>query len=398
MKQTKLAVALKATLLGVSLVLAPSAFAADKELLDILKVNGSISQAQYDQLIKKADQPSESSELLKKMAWAGKIKVSGDLRLRQENNKGSSSKDGNKDRQRIRARIGVYADIADNVQAGVRFATGSDSSATSTNQTLEDDFSEKDLWVDLAYINWQPIDGLDLVGGKFKQPWHNFKTGLIWDGDINPEGAALRYTSHLSGAKLVFSAGHLVRSEDSNDTASEDAKVTFGQLAAHFKIANANTILGVSVFDFDARNGESTMAASYQDSEQFKLTEVFAETNIELGLPVKLYGQYVINNDAEGVNGGEDTAWLLGAGTKLGKWKMSYDYRETELNAVNGLFNDSDFAGGNTDSEGSRWKLAYEISKNFSVGTTYLDSEVKRLNAASKGDQDTWQIDLVAKF
>ena len=84
MKQTKLAVALKATLLGVSLVLAPSAFAADKELLDILKVNGSISQAQYDQLIKKADQPSESSELLKKMAWAGKIKVSGDLRVRQE--------------------------------------------------------------------------------------------------------------------------------------------------------------------------------------------------------------------------------------------------------------------------------------------------------------------------
>ncbi|MBQ0723939.1 MAG: putative porin [Cycloclasticus sp.] len=398
MKQTKLSVAIKATLLGASIVLAPASFAADKELLDILKANGSLSQAQYDQLIQKADQPSESSELLKKMAWAGKIKVSGDLRLRQENNKGSSTKDGNKDRQRIRARIGVYADIADNVQAGVRFATGSSSSATSTNQTLENDFEEKELWIDLAYINWQPIDGLELIGGKFKQPWHNFKTGLIWDGDINPEGAALRYTTHLAGTDLVVSAGHLVRSEDSNDTVSEDAKVTFGQLAAHFKIANANTILGFSVFDFDARNGESTMAASYQDSEQFKLTEVFAETNIELGLPVKLYGQYVINNDADGVNDGEDTAWLLGAGTKLGKWKMSYDYRETELNAVNGLFNDSDFAGGNTGSEGSRWKLAYEISKNFSVGTTYLDSEVKRLNAASKGDQDTWQIDLVAKF
>jgi hypothetical protein len=388
MKNTKLSVAVKATLLGASITLAPAAFAADKELLDMLKSNGAITPAQYDKLMAKPDQTKE----LKKMAWAGKIKVKGDLRLRQENKKGISSDD----RQRVRARIGIYADIADNVQGGVRLTTGG--SATSGNTTLKDDYDVKDVNIDLAYINWQPVEGLNLVGGKFKKPWQEVSGGLVWDGDLNPEGAALQYTAKAGGATWIASAGHLVQSEDSNDTVSEDAKVTFAQLATKFKVAGASTKLGVSVFDFDGEDGSTPDAAPYQDTSQYKITELFAETKVDLGLPVKFYGQYAVNNDADGANSGEDTAWLLGAATKMGKWKASYDYRETELNAVNGLFNDSDFAVGNTASEGSRWKLSYAINKNFSIGTTYLDTEINSENPGNEGDQDTWQIDLKAKF
>tara|TARA_R110002074_G_scaffold114782_1_gene245434 strand:+ start:65435 stop:66727 length:1293 start_codon:yes stop_codon:yes gene_type:complete len=54
MKQTKLSVAIKATLLGASIALAPAAFAADKELLEALLSNGSLSQGQYDTLMKNA--------------------------------------------------------------------------------------------------------------------------------------------------------------------------------------------------------------------------------------------------------------------------------------------------------------------------------------------------------
>jgi len=399
MKQSKLSVAIKATLLGASIALAPAAFAVDKELLDILKANGAISADQYTELsmsnmMNKGNKPSD--ELLKKMAWAGKIKIKGDLRLRQENNKGTSTKDGNKDRQRIRARIGVYADVADNVQVGVRLATGG--STTSANSTLEDDFDMKSIYLDLAYINWQPLNGLEVIGGKFKQPWEKVTGAMVWDGDVNPEGLALRYTTPFAGAKLIATAGHLVMSESSNDTVSEDAKVTFAQLAAKFKIAGSKTKVGVSIFDFDARNGTlPSIGLGNSADTEFNLSEVFAETNIQLGLPVKLYGHYVKNNDASGVNSSEDTAWLLGVGTKMGNWKASYDYRDTEANAVNSTFNDSDFAGGNTDSKGSRWKLAYKIDKNFSIATTYLDTEIGSLGS-NKGDQDTWQIDLKAKF
>ena len=50
MKQTKLSVAIKATLLGASIAFAPAALSADKELLDILKANGAITEDQYLEL------------------------------------------------------------------------------------------------------------------------------------------------------------------------------------------------------------------------------------------------------------------------------------------------------------------------------------------------------------
>lgn len=392
MKQTKLAVAIKATIFGATLAVAPAAFSADKDLLDILRANGSISQGQYDELMKKSS--SVSDEALKKMAWAGKLKIKGDLRVRQELVSGDEE---NKDRQRIRARIGAYADVADNVKAGLRLATGG--SATSGNQDLDSNFTMKDIFLDLAYINWQPVEGLELIGGKMKKPWQGIKTGLIWDGDLNPEGVAARYTTKLGGAKLIASAGHLVQSDSSNDTISEDEKVVFAQLAAKFKLAGAKTKAGISIYDFDAENGVALTTGGGNDTADISLTELFAETKVDLGLPVKFYGQYVKNNDATGVNSGEDTAWLLGAGIKYGNWKASYDYRETELNAVNGAFNDSDFAVGMTASEGSRWKLSYKLSKNFSLATTYYDAEINDINAAATpGDQDVWHIDFKVKF
>ena len=186
---------LKATLLGAALAMAPAAFSADKELLDILKANGSITQSQYETLLKKADKSSD--ELLKKMAWAGKIKikikVKGDLHLRQEfvnAQGGTSNLDSDEDRQRYRARIGIYADVADNVEVGVRLASAG--GATSTNETLGDGFANDAVYFDLAYINWQPLEGLEVIGGKFKKPWQEVSGGLVWDSDVNPEGLSLR--------------------------------------------------------------------------------------------------------------------------------------------------------------------------------------------------------------
>jgi len=399
MKQTKLSVAIKATLLGASIALAPAAFAVDKELLDILKANGAITEDQYIELsmsnmMDKQSKPSDA--MLKKMAWAGKIKVKGDLRVRNEN-RSSSNGVSTKGRQRYRARIGVYADVTDNVKAGIRISSGKNDTATSTNETIDDNFDKDDVGIDLAYINWTALNGLELIGGKFKQPWEQVSGGMVWDGDLNPEGVAARYTTALGGAQVITSAG-VLSLDDNGSSSSEDETINFAQVATKFKVAGAKSKFGVSVFDFSEGDNNPLATAKGNDATQFQLVELFGETNLDLGLPVKLYGHYVKNNDADGVNSGEDTAWLLGVGTKMGKWKASYDYREVELNSVFAAFNDSDFADGYTDSEGSRWKLSYAINKNFSVGTTYLDTEMGTLTSKGKGDVDTWQIDLKAKF
>jgi len=195
MKQTTLSIALKATLLGASIALAPTAFAADKELLDILKANGAITEDQYTELsmsnmMNKQSKPSD--EMLKKMAWAGKIKIKGDLRVRQEyqtEDTGTGSGYG-EDRQRYRARVGIYADVTNNVKAGVRLVSAG--GATSTNETLGDGFSNDSVFFDLAYINWSPLKGLEVIGGKFKNPWQSIGAAIFWDGNVNTEGGTLR--------------------------------------------------------------------------------------------------------------------------------------------------------------------------------------------------------------
>ncbi len=392
MKQNKLSVAIKATLLGATISLAPAVFAADKELLDILKANGSISISQYEELLQKADKPSD--ELLKKMAWAGKLKIKGDLRLRQEFRNDTNGSSKREDRQRYRARITIEGAVANNVQAGVRLA--SSGGATSTNETIGDGFKNDTVYFDRAYINWQPLENLELMGGKIAQPWEQVSGGLVWDGDVNPEGAAARYTANLGAATIIGSVGHFVLDDVDGCSFNEDQTMRYGQVAAKFKIAGAKAMLGASIYDYDQNKVGALISGGGNDSTKFGLQEVFGSVSIKAPLPLKFYGQYVINKDADGLNKGQDTAWLLGVQAKMGAWKASYDYRETELNAVNGAFNDSDFAGGRTDSEGSRYKLSYKINKSFSVGTTYIDSEVGKLNGDL--DSDIWQIDLKAKF
>ncbi|RLA20994.1 MAG: hypothetical protein DRQ61_07055 [Gammaproteobacteria bacterium] len=417
MMKSNLKTAIKIALLSGAAMMATNATAYDKELLDILLSNGSINQVQYDGLIGKVE---KEDEVMKKMAWAGKIKIKGDLRLRHETRSDSGAilgsaagplegemKTFDKDRERYRMRLGIYADVTENVQAGIRFASGDKFTPTSTNETLRDHFAQDDLWIDLAYINWQPLEGLELIGGKVKQPWEKISGGLVWDGDVNPEGAVLRYSHKLGGAELIGSAGHYILNDSGGKSFREDQTITHGQFASKFEVAGAKALLGVSIYDYNQgrdKNG-GILALIYgggNDSTKYSLKELFGSVSLKAPIPLKVYGQYVKNSDADGPHSGENTAWLLGVGTKFGKWKFSYDYRDTELNAVYGVLNDSDFADGLTGSKGSRLKASYKISKNFEVATAYFDAKVRRdstnTDYTNNFDMDTWQLDLKAKF
>ena len=92
---------LVSTLTGVSLtgmmlaLSAPASAAVDAKLLEMLRANGSINQAQYNELQadlaketkEKAEQKAQSERLSsfeQKVAWAAKTQIKGDVRLRYE--------------------------------------------------------------------------------------------------------------------------------------------------------------------------------------------------------------------------------------------------------------------------------------------------------------------------
>lgn len=100
-------------------------------------------------------------------------------------------------RMRIRGRLGVVANVSDAVQAGFKLATGSDSSAISTNQTLGGGFGKKEIWVDQAYIKLSPTSWANASFGRFANPFRS--TDLLYDTDLNFDGVV----GNLEIGKLI---------------------------------------------------------------------------------------------------------------------------------------------------------------------------------------------------
>jgi len=416
----------------------PASAAVDAKLLDMLKANGSITNAQYSelqaelardqkeqQIARQAQQETNEqiaatakktdtlSAFDQKLAWAAKTQFKGDVRFRQENvhNDGvPNNKD--QDRQRIRARLGAYSEINPQVDTGIRIATGSNDDARSTNQDLNNYFDKKQIWLDQGYIDYHPdaIKNLHLVGGKMPQQWVSMGD-IIWDSDINPEGLAVTYKYPLgSSAELFGSLGNYNLKDNVDGDGVQfrhDLRLTAGQLGSRFNISdNLKVTVGGSVYayqnDEDSRcTGTSTPCAlavnGNSANNEFRLYEGFSQVDIGgLPMPLSFYGQYVKNNDAVT---DQDTAWLLGAKSKVFGLNLDYNYRDVQRNAVVGAFTDSDFANGTTGSRGHKFKVGYDIDKNFAIGATYFLTKADFASRTQRdADANTLQLDAEAKF
>lgn len=110
----------------------------------------------------------------------------------------------NRQRARIRARLGLKARIDDWISAEIRLATGNDASPVSTNQTLGggDGTGKYQIWLDRAALKLTPMEGVTVDVGRFANP---FWTGdLLFDDDLNFDGAALSLQQPIGDDVTVF--------------------------------------------------------------------------------------------------------------------------------------------------------------------------------------------------
>jgi hypothetical protein len=413
---SKLSVAIKSALFaGVAFTAIPAS-ASDKELLETLFQNGVLNKAQFESLSKKADEKEAAAQnaasltpaMTKALDWASRVKVSGDVRVRQEF-RDSDDKGVEKSRQRIRARIAVGAKINDDVDAGFRLVTSG--GTTSANKDLGDSFGGKNVYFDRAYIDWHPefANGAHLIVGKMKMQWYRI-TDNVWDSDVNPEGILGKYSHQAGPVKLTGTAGYfLIDGENiGKDSFSDDMNMYHYGISGAIKFNNAvKASLGFNSYLYNGTEGNDDggfdLGIKGNTTSDFKLYEVAGKVDIKMGvLPIKLYGSYVVNaadmDTAQQED--QDTAWLAGIGTKWNAFKLDYNYRDTQANAVVDAFNDSDFNDGSTSSRGHKIKLGYNISKNFAASLAYMAAEEYGARALNSGrnDRDTFQIDLKAKF
>jgi len=120
----------------------------------------------------------------------GPFAFSGDLRLRLEPTFGGPADQSLvQTRGRFRFRFNADTKVNDDFSGGFTLSSGNLNSPTSTNQTFDEFFMRKPIAIDRAELTYTPhyFKPLTISGGKFYPSW--FSTELVWDKDLNPEGA-----------------------------------------------------------------------------------------------------------------------------------------------------------------------------------------------------------------
>ena len=412
---------------SVILISQPS-LASDMDLLiDKLVDRGLLSKEDAAQLLSEMEQqkdtiPEQSLDAAPtprptgSSSWVDRIQLKGDLRVRYQDEsldnapEDDSSLDiSERERYRIRWRVGAVADVNDNWEVGFGFASGG-GDPRSTNQTLNGSFSTKDARLDYAYARYAPGNFFELVAGKFKNPIWTPKD-LLWDSDIRPEGFAAPMTFQLSENLNAFVTPAFLQITDDVTDSRDAAQMWALQAGVEWAASDrVDVTFAPAVYAFDNLEGTPgpisvSVASNSRDENGNLIYEYDAVTlggsvNISdvgrLG-SVQVFGEFVNAFDPDDDNVG----WLVGGTVgqakvrDWGDWRLRYGYRRLERDAWPEFLPDSDFFFGATNVKGSEIEFALGLAKNvylefdYYAGAKFMDSDV---------EQDLLQVDLNLKW
>jgi len=195
--------------------------------------------------------------------------------------------DKNRDRFRLRARLGAEINLDDGFTAGIRLATGNDDNPVTENQTIGQansaqggDFSKYSIWLDRAFIRYQlgdPNRGLTATIGRFDNPF--FSTSIIWADEIGFDGLALQgrygvgggFTPFVTGGAFpVFNTDFNFSTTDPEKFNSEDKYLFAVQAGTDWKISHDfSAKVAAAYYDFDNIEGKlSTPFTPLSSSDQ----------------------------------------------------------------------------------------------------------------------------------
>jgi len=407
--------------------------------------------------------------------WMENLTFFGDLRLRYQHDNfsgrsgalgagGYANRRKDQNRIRFRLRFGFIKTWWDKqLEVGFRLASGNapasydpdGTSALNVNQTLTNMFSQKPIWIDLAYAKYKPkwAPGLVLAGGKMSNPIKS-RTWMTWSPDVKPEGFVAQYVAPYWGdVRPYITAGYWflqdVTTRGTNVATGlakntmrsatmvslgtgvdwqiqEDMSVYFGGTMYMFQ--NYNTT-GVGAAGID---GSWVNRAGWDDSDM-QLLELTSRFSWEmLGLPWEVVASWTHNfadnynsnnamalNNASGLNlsynpafDGASDAMLVGIkvgkNKKKGDWSAFYNYAYLEANSVVPGLTEATFGGPNR--KGHIFGGMYNIDDFFTINSElYITDPIHAFNTwnattstwqanSSRNGNVTLQVNLVWKF
>lgn len=134
---------------------------------------------------------------------------------------------------RLRARLGLEAQVDSALTLGFRLATGDQMSPVSTNANLGGYFNNKSIWLDRAYVDYRPVEGAHMLAGRVANPFR--LNELVWDEDVNLDGVAISYERSLGGGLSAFALGGVFPLDFVGDAAPSTALASLKDSASHNK-------------------------------------------------------------------------------------------------------------------------------------------------------------------
>jgi hypothetical protein len=149
------------------------------------------------------------------------VELFGDLRLRYEHREAFTPPGARLDLERGRAavRVGLRGDALDNFYYGFRLETSTNPRSTwiTFGGSTPAPFGKSATGVDIgqAYIGWRHDGWLDLTAGKMPNPLYT--TSMVWDPDLDPEGAAEHFKYSVGSADFFANFAQFLYQDNNPD-------------------------------------------------------------------------------------------------------------------------------------------------------------------------------------
>lgn len=341
-------------------------------------------------------------------ATSSPLQISGDIRVRYELNVGDRDA---RDRGRgvLRARLRGSYDVNDWLTVGTQIATGDPDDPNSSDVTLSNFADDLQVSLDRAYVRAE-FGELGLTAGKFALPFD--RTDLVWDSDVNPQGASADYSVVLGGdTSLKIRTLYFLVDEA---VAGPDSSMIGAQLALKTKVSNEwHLALAASYYDYSLRSFAGADGGDFRSNRMsngaylsdFDLIEVLGSVSWQIlgkKWPLSISGDYVRNVGASGkAEDGFELDLIAGRSAEPGDWRFAYGYAEVERDAVLAAFS-HDNTGIATNYLQHTLSADYVLSPGLQLNATYYRYRPKDPSEAGLDAPDDWlnrlRLNLLASF
>jgi hypothetical protein len=361
-----------------------------------------------------------------------------------------------RNRFRLRARVGVEGDISPYLTAFIRLASGTlTTNAASESQTLGTYGERYTVGFDQAYIRWNTntIDQLSFSTaqfGRMPNPWFA-PTELVYSRDLSFEGVSdtLRLgwgeggsdRSHVYltlgafpmlevplvnqenkwlvggqlGTNLRFSGGadhirlgmayydflHITGRKNLPDSTQLNytAPVFVQGGNSMFDISNSTTDPTVNLFALASHFRIADVAANYEHnfSPRYSLAltgEAVRNLGFNLTQVEALTQQALPSNENVGYVG--EVSFCTPVVNRFGAWRAAVGYRYVKRDAVLDAWTDADFHEGGTNTDGYYVWTSFGLARDTWLRVRYMSSN--EIDGLQRYGLDIVQIDLNARF